>query len=269
MEYLALIVWLLLIILMGMGVYELLARLLRPAWVNWLLLPGTIVSEMAYILGCLITGGEVRSKIIPSGGGSGGAGGGGGGKGGGGPATESKGGMKFISPMVASTLAIFACAAAVVVLHSALGKPVIRQFPLEVPQQQLPTSWGGFWSLLHYQVSLLQHTVDALGGLPWLDWKVPLFVYLSICLAVRLAPSRRPVRPTLAAAACVAVLIALAGLISSQFRGLTYDIWPLVTYVWAMLLLVMCASAATIGITRLVKAVAGSGGAKGKAKAES
>jgi hypothetical protein len=66
--YLAFGLYLLLIILAAAGVYKLLASLIKPAATAWLLLPGTIVSEMGYIFGCLITGGEIRrAKLIDAG----------------------------------------------------------------------------------------------------------------------------------------------------------------------------------------------------------
>ena len=70
MIYAAFTLWLVLILFAGIGVYRLWTKLVKPAWVNWALLPGTVVSEMAYIFGCLITGGEIRrAKLMPDGGG--------------------------------------------------------------------------------------------------------------------------------------------------------------------------------------------------------
>ncbi len=65
MIYATFSVWLVLTLFAGMGVYRLWTRLVKPTYVHWALLPGTIVSEMAFIFGCLITGGEVkRAKLI-------------------------------------------------------------------------------------------------------------------------------------------------------------------------------------------------------------
>ena len=53
----------------------------------------------------------------------------------------------------------------------------------------------------------------------WKDWRVPVFVYLAACLAVRLAPVRRSVRASLAAVVLTAGIIALVGLIWSRSPG--------------------------------------------------
>jgi len=51
-----------------------------------------------------------------------------------------------------------------------------------------------FWKLVHSQVDLLKNFTDTVGELKWKDWKVPLFVYLSLCLGVRLSVATRPVK---------------------------------------------------------------------------
>ena len=62
MVYVEFTVWLLLIVFCSIAVYRLWTGMVRPAWVNWVLLPGTVVSEMAYIFGCLITGRQTQLK---------------------------------------------------------------------------------------------------------------------------------------------------------------------------------------------------------------
>jgi hypothetical protein len=264
--YAAFTVWLFLIIFMGMGVYRLWTQLVRPAWVNWALLPGTVVSEMAYIFGSLITGGEIRrAKLIdtsnakaPAKAGS---------EGGGsasGPGTEATPKLKFIGPAVASLLAIVACGAAIVTAHSYLGQPVIAtfKFSLGMPPtaglpQELPLSWQGFWDFMVDQVRLLQRTCETWTDLKWLEWRVPLFVYLAACLSIRLAPARREVREMLAAAVLVAAGIGIAGLVSDRFSDLMHELWPLVTYVWASLLFLLVLTLLIKGVVFLVAVLAG------------
>ena len=57
----AFVVYLVLIIFMGLGIYRIWRQMVPTAGISWALLPGTVVSEMAYILGCLIAGGEIRA----------------------------------------------------------------------------------------------------------------------------------------------------------------------------------------------------------------
>ena len=57
MIYAAFIMWFFLLIFIGIGVYHIAARLIGGRAVSWILLPGTLISEMAWILGALVTGG--------------------------------------------------------------------------------------------------------------------------------------------------------------------------------------------------------------------
>lgn len=264
MIYAAFTIWLLLIIAMGMGIYRQWVHMTKPAYVNWALLPGTIVSEMAYIFGCLITGGEIRrAKLIDTS-----LGGKGSGKGGEGAssdsATEATPRLKFIGPAIASLLAIVACGAAILAVHSFLGRPVIETFgvamdadPLSHLPRELPSSWQAFWQQAREQAIMLQRTCETYGQLTWRDWHVPLFVYLAACLSIRLAPARKEVRAMLASAVLVAGGIALAGTISEHFETLMLDLWPLLTYVWASLLFLMVVTLVVRGIVSMIKVLIG------------
>lgn len=270
--------WLVLTIFLGMGVYVLLTRLAKPVVIAILLFPGTIVSEMAYILGCLLTGGVRQSRVLPESKGDGGQ-----------PVTEGQSKVGFFGPLLASTLAIIACGAAIVTVNHYLGKSVIDQFaprdkadavivksdgllpPKGSFDEKSPSTGAAavnyFWQMLHSQVDLLKRSTDVMGELKWKNWQVPLFVYLSLCLGVRLSVATRPVRPTLAAVILVAVAIAITGALWEKFSDLLNDIWPLLSYVWGLLLLTLVAALVLSGVVALFRALAGkSGGGGGGAK---
>ena len=250
MIYLSFCFWLLLIVFTGIGVYRLLTGMVKPAVINWALLPGTAVSELAYIVGCLVTGGEVRrAKLMETSGA----------EGGGEPTTESSGGVKGISPMVASLLALTACGAGILAAHRWLGAAVLDQFALgqQMLPVDLPGDWRGFWTMIADQIHMLRRFVETLGDLKWLDWRVSLFVYLSACLSVRLVPGRRDLRSALAAVAVAAGVIALIAVASQRFRNLMQDLWPLVSYVWANLLVLLAATLLVRGIVGFVNVLRG------------
>jgi len=255
MIYAAFTLWLLLILLTGIGVYTLWTRMLRATWVNWALFPGTLVSEMAYVFGCLITGGEIRrAKITPSRSDRHGQSGG--------PTTEAAGGLKGVRPLVASFLAVVACGGAILGVQALLGQAVIAKFTgpsiaaWQLPQT-LPTSAAAFWSQLHLQVDILHRMCTTLTELTWSNWQVPVFVYLGVCLSVRLGPVGRDLRAALAAVVVIALLIALIGAVSSGFAGLMNDVWPLLSYVWASLLLLLTATLAIRGVVALMRVLQG------------
>lgn len=249
MIYVALTVWLFLIIFAGIGVYRMLGQFSKTRWVDWALLPGTIVSEMAYIFGCLITGAEVRrARLISSSHSSADRPA---------PATEATPKLKVVGPIIASLVAIISCMAAIVIVHTMLGGPVIQQFApasleADILPQALPLSWESLWDCLHGQLDLVRRMSEAWGNANWLDWRIGLFVYLALCLSIRLAPVSRPVRPTLAAAVVISALIALMGMVSTSFAGLIEDLWPLVSYVWASLLLLLALVLLAKGVMYLV-----------------
>jgi len=249
--YAAFTVWLLLILFTAMGIYRLWSRMIPPAYVNWALLPGTVVSEMAYIFGCLITGGEVRrAKLMP------------------GkvakrkgesesePTTEAAPRLKIIGPIIAALLAVVACGAAILIVHALLSEPVLAKFLGSMPKS-LPVSWGELWKQIHGQADLLRHMSQTWFKLEWTNWRVPLFVYLAICLSIRLAPVRRDLRATLAAVVVIAALIALVGLISVRFDGLMHEIWPLVTYIWGLLLFLLVVTLILWGLISLIRVLFG------------
>ncbi|MFP4052860.1 MAG: hypothetical protein ACLFV7_03250 [Phycisphaerae bacterium] len=256
MIYLALTVWLFAILFAGLGVYRLWAGLVKPKYVGWALLPGTLVCELAYILGCLITGGEVRrARLIPSGDSRGPRSAD--------PTTEDTPKLKVIGPVVASLLALLAGVSSILVVRWLLGEPVIETFVLHrgllaIPSlpKELPGSWDGLWGLLAAQVDLLRHTFEFWPELEWTHWRVPLFVYLTTCLAVRLAPGGRDLRWSLLAAAVLAGGIAVAALASDRFAGLMEDVWPLLTYLWALLLFLLAVTGliyAGVGIVNVLR----------------
>jgi len=255
--YAAFTLWLILILFAGVGIYRLWTRMVRPAYVHWALLPGTVVSEMAYIFGCLITGGEIRrAKLIEMPTAKAG-------KGDAEPSTDASPGLKVIGPVLASLLAVVACVAAILVARKALGARVIEQFAIDnglfsagLPQS-LPMSWNEFWLQVDDQVILLRHICETYGSREWFDWRGVLFVYLGLCLSVRLSPVTRPMRPTLAAVVVIAAVIAIVGLVWPRFSGLMLDIWPLLAYIWASLLLLLVVTLLINGIVALVRVLAG------------
>ncbi len=265
MIYAAFSVYLLGILFAAMGVYRLWAGMVRPGRVNWALLPGTVVAEMAYIFGCLITGGEVRrAKLMDAGKGSSGRGKSSPGSAGEAePTTEAKPKLRYIGPVIAAFMTILACGAGILIVHAVLGEPVIEQFTaggtarLTDRLTEFPTSTEAFWDQFGWQVDLLHRMAATYTELKWTDWRVPLFVYLAMCLTIRLAPVRRPLRPTLAAVIVLAGIIALIGIVWKRFDGLMGDLWPLVMYVWASMLFMLWVSLMVRGGVGLARALAG------------
>lgn len=255
MIYVEFVIWMLLIVFCGIGVYRLWTAMVRPAWVGWLLLPATIISEMAYIFGCLITGGEIRRAKLLSTGDRG--------EGSAEPTTEDTPRLKVVGPVVAALMAILACGAAIGLADWLLGEPVMREFhfarSLADPANQSAalTSWDALWLRLENQLKLLRGMCETFAGLGWPSWRTVLFIYLAMCLSIRLAPVRRDLRATLAAAAIVAVAIVLFGALTTRFDDIFQAIHPILTYVWGNLLLLLAVTLVLRGLLGLGRVLAG------------
>ena len=261
MIYAAFIMWFFLLIFIGIGVYHIAARLIGGRAVSWILLPGTLISEMAWILGALVTGGEVRkARLIQADGGSA-------------EGTESQGGLK-IGPLVSALLAIVACATAVVLLDRWLGQSVLWAFsvdlailPREVLPQALPGSWDAFWQIVSDQPILMKRICETFGELTWSEWQTPVFIYLSVCLAVRLAPARRNLRATLGAVVVLSILIGLTGLVWKDFADSIQNLWRLLTYLYALVLTLLGAMLLAWAAVSLVRVFTGKSGRRRRHRA--
>ncbi|MCL2701317.1 MAG: hypothetical protein FWE88_06450 [Phycisphaerae bacterium] len=250
--YVWFILWMLLMLAMAAGVYALLARLISPTVVQWMLLPGTIVSEVACMVGTLITGGGIRR----------GAGGGGEG----GEAAPAGGKLKALGAVVSPMLSIAAVVAVLLTAWTLLDKPVIKDFVgIGIPKIALAQSgpgsvdaaWDTLWDQAHNQVTLVHRLTKTLASADWRDWRVPLFVVLTLCLAIRIWPARRPIRPTLIAVGFLAGAIAATGAIWPRFASLMEDLWPVLTYVWTTLLLALILTLLATGVVAMVRALSG------------
>ena len=235
---LALAFWLLLILFTALGVYRLLELFGKPKAVDWLLLPGTIVAELAYVSGCLLTGAEVRSATLFPSAGRGKT-----------PTTQTTPKIKVIGPVLSALVAMGGCIAVIVAAHGALGEPVIREFIVDetdvVPTMGptlsglLPTTAQEFWDFPAVQVRLVRKMYETWLATDWLDWRAGLFVYLTLCLSIRLAPIRRPIRPALGAAVVAPILLAISLQAGADLSTRIDSLWLILTYIWSTLLLVL------------------------------
>lgn len=256
---LALAFWLLLILFTAMGVYRLGELFGKAKLIDWVLLPGTLAGELAYVFGCLITGAEVHgARLFPSDKGQS-------------SMTQATPAIKVIGPLLAATVALVCGIGAIVATHRLLDEPVIRQFIVDdtsiIPSVganlagQQPTTSQEFWNLPAAQVKLVQKMYRTLVTINWGDWRAGLFVYIALCLSIRLAPIRRPIRPALGAAVLAPIIVALAQLAGADLASGIEGLWFLLTYIWASLLLVLIVLALIRGGIYLVNVMRGRTGA--------
>ncbi len=204
MLYLALTFWLLLIVLTAWGVHNLWASMVKPKIFNAILLPGTLVAQVGHVLGLLVTGATVTNTTLFKDDESGD------------PETtpDPRPRIPVVGPVVIGLLPLLACAVAIYLVAGQLGQPILAALDTRVVGPSLPTTWPGFWQLLRDQVSLVESIASALATAGFTDWKAGLFVYLLVCLTVRIAPFPGNLRGSLVA---IIILGIAAATISSLF----------------------------------------------------
>ncbi len=223
MIYLAFAIWMMLILLAGMMLYRFWTRLLGHRLVDWLLLPGTGVSELAYANGLLLTGRPAAGGIISRAGNSYA------------PGQVPTGKYAWAISAIASLVALAGGCAVMVLVAESFGRDILFHFFLPW-SESLPTELPGGLEVLSQQGKLIALLTKALWQQDWLDWRTGAFVYLSICLAVRLGVVRHDWRVALASEAGLLGLLAGLGALGVDVQGPMEDAWPLLSYIWTLLL---------------------------------
>jgi hypothetical protein len=199
MLYAACTFWLLMAVLMAWGVHHLWSKMLKPRTVNSVLLPGTLVAQLGHVLGLLVTGATVTNTTLYKDDDSGE------------PemTQDPKPRIPVVGPLVIGMLPLVSCALAIFFVTRFLGGQITAQLGSQPVADVLPTTLTGFWQLLRDQITLLETAVAAAIGADWSRWEVWLFVYLVICLTVRMAPFPGTLRGSLGATVVLGLLAAL------------------------------------------------------------
>ncbi len=249
MIYCTFALWLFAIVFAARGVLKLAGDMVGARAVDWIVLPGTLVAELARYLACLLTGAEFHAgKLV-------------------GDEQARQGrsprGVPYLTALLTGLLPLAACMGLILLLSMGLDHPVFRSYyvaGVETPKD-LPLKIDTIWVLLASQVQLMRDVCKALGNTldnwPWQNWRGWLFQYLMICLTLRMAPGKRPLRPTLAAVAIVAGLTAAVVAIFSEKAAWLERLWPLLSYTWATALLLLAVTLAARGLVALVAVLAG------------
>lgn len=247
MLYAALTFWLLVIVFCAAGVHRLWSALSTPRAVNLVLLPGTLVAQLGHVLGLLVTGNSVKNvKLIgddPAGAPKSD------------PPPEPR--VPVIGPIVVGLLPLLACGGGLYAAAHYLGGPIVGDFaPVGVPDE-LPLSLAAGWGLLRQCITLAEKLLDAILDSRLLHWSTLLFLYLAICLTVRMAPFPGNRRGAVGAIVLAGVTVAVIGTLSVSVRDCVYSSWLILSFAVAMLLLLLLLSLAAAGLVALVRILAG------------
>ena len=247
MLYAAMTLWVLVAVFSAWGVHQLWGGMVKPRVVNTLLLPGTLVAQLGHVLGLLVTGGTVNNTTLYKDDDTG--------------APEQTSNPRprvpIIGPVVVGMLPILACAAAIYVVAQYLGGAVVGDMNRDRVATVLPSTLAGFWQLLRNLITLAETTLAAALDADWGNWHVWLFLYLLVCLTVRMAPFPGNLRGALGA---IVVLGVLAFLMSKLIAGTTDNVergWGVLSLSVGTLVVLLLFSLAVRGTVGLVKLLAG------------
>ena len=250
MLYAALTFWLFIIIVTAWGVHSLWSGLVKPRVVNAVLLPGTLVAQLGHVLGLLITGNPVRNTELMS--------------------DDDKGDPKseqperqripILGPILVGLLPLVAGGGGLFLVAKLFGSSVLSSLSggsaFMLPQE-LPTSIAAFWDLLRSLITAMEGMCSAVASSNLQNWPTLLFLYLAICLTVRMAPFEGHQRGAIGAIALAGVVIAIIGSVvgSAQDFILTSS-WQILSFAMATLLTLLLGSLLITGLVRLVRIMA-------------
>ena len=243
MLYISLTLWLLVTVLTAWGVHQIWSGMIKPKVLNTVLLPGTLVAQLGHVLGLLVTGATVSNTTLYKDDESG--------------APENtpdpKPQVPVVGPVVIGMLPLLACGAAIFAVARVLGRPITGQLPLAVVGPTLPTTLAGFWQMLRDQVSLAEATLAATLGADFGAWRTWVFVYLMICLAVRIAPFPGNLRGSLGAILILGIGAAAVTSLFDITDPRVQEGWTVLNLTVATLLLLLIASLIIRGGVGLIK----------------
>jgi len=246
MTYVMLAFWLLVMMFTAQGVYRLWTGMVQPRWVNAALIPGTLLAQLGYVTGTLLTGGTVSDVTLF-------------GDQDGQPRQGGSTGRRW--PMLGTTVAAVAplvlCAAGIGLAVKYLGGTAIHPLFTESLSKAFPSTVGSFWGLLRDLVGLTEQTLGGLFSVNLLNWRTFLFVYLLICLSVRLGPLPNHSRPAIIAIGLVTVVAAICGSVFAGARAYLETIWLMLSLVVGVLMLLLVISLLIRGGIALARIVAG------------
>jgi hypothetical protein len=245
--YAALTFWLIVIMFTAWGVHEMWSGLVKRRVVNAVLLPGTVVAQIAHLLGVLLSGASVRNAKLM------------GDDEKGDPESDppEKTRLPVVGPILIGLLPLVACAVCLHLSAQYLGDAVINRASDTLLPKALPLTLAGFFDLLHTSVDLVEGMLDAIIRSDLPNVWTAIFLYLAVCLTVRMAPFEGHQRGAIGAIVLAAVVISVvASLVPNVRLFIEYASWPILSFAVAMLLFLLLVSLLIRGLVDLIRILA-------------
>lgn len=237
--------WLFVVVLSACGVYSLWTGMVKSRIVNIVLLPGTLAAQLGHILGTLITGGTVEGTSLISEDEAGSPK----------QPTPGKSKIPFVGPLVVGVLPLLMCASGIVLSTMLLGGPTVDDLVVDKIAKSLPASMPAFWDLLRSVIDLMEKMLTVASHAGGAGWKAWLFIYLLVCLTVRMAPPLGNLRGALGAIIMFGIVAYLMGLVYPPAQSLVERGWNLLSLTVITLLLLLMLSAIIRGSVELGRVI--------------
>jgi len=241
MFYAALTMWLMVIVFTAHGIHRIWIGMVKPKIVNSILLPGTLVAQIGYVLGCFASGSPVSGVVLF-----------GPGKDGEAQAPPPAPKIPLVGTMIVAMCPLATCALAIYLLTNSLGGPILERFSSGGVVQHLPRDTGEFWILLHSSIDLAADFLAVFAIEKLTEWRCLLLLYLTICLTVRMAPVPGNLRGSILTILGFGIIMAIVGAFSETINTSIQNLWPVLTYTAATLICLMIITLLIRGIVSLV-----------------
>ncbi len=238
MIYAAASVWLTIVVLLAWGVHGAWSGILKPKTVNGVLLPGTLVAQLGFIVGLLITGGTINNASLMKDDERGSSG----------PEARPQPKIPVIGPVIVAVLPMAALGIMLYLLVTRLGMPILEQMPKDQIATELPPALSAFWDQLRALITLAEGTLNALRTTDAVPWRLALFVYLMVCFTVRMAPLPGNICGHAGAIVVLGVVAWLTGTVTTGLPEAILSLWPILSLVVGWLLLLLMISLLVRGI---------------------
>lgn len=247
MLYASLTFWLLVIVLTAWGVHQLWTAMVKPKVLNTVLLPGTLAAQVGHVLGLLVTGATISNTTLYGDGESGA------------PETtpDPRPKIPIVGPVIIGMLPLVACATVIFFVARLLGAPVLGKIGAGTIGPTLPTTTAGVWQLLRDLITLVESIVSASLAADFTSWKTWLFLYLLVCLAVRMAPFPGNLRGALGAILILGIGAATLSSLLDVADPRVQNAWAVLNLTVATLLFLLLLSLLIRGGVGLVKLFSG------------
>jgi len=246
MLYVAMTFWLLVIVFLAWGVHQLWSGMIKPRTVTSILLPGTLLAQLRPVLGLLVTGATVSNTTLYKDDESGE------------PETtkDAKPRIPVVGPVIIGLLPLLACAVAIFFVARYLGTGMMNDLTQQSAAEALPRTLTGIWHLLRDQITLAENALDAALNADSSRWQSWLFIYLIICLTVRMAPFPGTMRGSLGAILLLGLGSWVCGLILPATADAIRSGWGVLSASVGALSFLLLASLAVRGVVSLIKLLA-------------